>query len=228
MKIGILECGRPPEVLGAKLGQYPSMFTRLLDGHGFRFQSWHVEDMEFPDNVHDADGWLITGSRHGVYEAHAFIAPLEQFIRDAFDVRVPVVGICFGHQAMAQALGGTVAKYQGGWAVGAQNYSFDTGPLRLNAWHQDQVVSPPDSAQTIGANAFCAHAALLYPGHGFSVQAHPEYSDAVIQGLIEHRGRGLVPDALLDRAETELGGAQGDVIATRIAAFFKEHAQVQA
>jgi len=228
MKIGILECGRLPDEMSAQTGQYPPMFMRLLDGQGFAFQAWHVEDMVFPNSVSDADGWLVTGSRHGVYEDHAFIPVLEQFIRDAFAADVPVVGICFGHQIMAQALGGKVAKYAGGWAVGARDYSFDTGPVRLNAWHQDQVITPPDGAQTVASNAFCAHAALLYPGRGFSVQAHPEFEDGVIQGLIDHRGPGVVPDPLLQQAQAGLGRADSRAMADRIAAFFKQHAGVRA
>lgn len=228
MKIGILECGRLPDVLSATTGQYPPMFMRLLGGHGFAFQAWHVEGMEFPASVSEADGWLITGSRHGVYEDHAFIPVLEQFIRDAFAAHVPVVGICFGHQIMAQALGGRVAKYAGGWAVGPQDYSFDTGSVRLNAWHQDQVIRPPEGAQTVARNEFCAHAALVYPGQGFSVQAHPEFEDGVIAGLIDHRGPGVVPDALLQQAKTGLGRADSSPVADRIAAFFKQTAGVQA
>ena len=124
--------------------------------------------------------------------------------------------------------GGKVAKYAGGWAVGAQDYSFDTGPVRLNAWHQDQVITPPDGAQTVASNAFCAHAALLYPGRGFSVQAHPEFEDGVIQGLIDHRGPGVVPDPLLQQAQAGLGRADSRAMADRIAAFFKQHAGVRA
>lgn len=228
MKIGILECGRLPDVLSARTGQYPPMFMRLLEGRGFAFQSWHVEAMAFPDTVAQADGWLVTGSRHGVYEDHAFIPVLEQFIRDCFAAHVPVVGICFGHQVMAQALGGRVEKFAGGWAVGAQDYQFDTGPVRLNAWHQDQVIIPPKGAQTIGHNAFCAHAALLYPGHGISIQAHPEFDDTVVQGLITHRGPGVVPAPLLHDAQAGLGDADSRPVADRIAAVFRQHAAVRA
>ena len=67
----------------------------------------------FPEGIHDADGWLITGSRHGAYEDHPWIPPLEEFIRDAYAAQVPLVGICFGHQIIAQAMGGKVEKYQG-------------------------------------------------------------------------------------------------------------------
>ena len=107
MRIGILQCGQSPAQLKRDLGDYPDMFVRLLAGREFDFTTWHVEGMEFPQDIHDADGWLLTGSRHGAYEDHAFIPPLEDFIRRAHDAGVPMVGICFGHQIIAQALGGT-------------------------------------------------------------------------------------------------------------------------
>jgi GMP synthase-like glutamine amidotransferase len=226
MKIGILQTGQSPEVLRGTLGDYPDLFERLLAGQGFDFATWHVEAMEFPASVHDADGWLITGSRHGVYEDHPFIPPLEQFIRDALDAQMPVVGICFGHQIMAQALGGKVAKFSGGWAVGAQDYDFGGESLTLNAWHQDQVITPPKGAQVLARNDFCAYAALGYGTHGLSVQAHPEFEDEFIQGLIDTRGRGVVPDPLLQAAEAQQGGARhSDRIAAQITRHFKTHAR---
>ena len=226
MKIGILQTGQSPEDLRETLGEYPAMFERLLAGHGFAFATWHVEAMQFPASVHDADGWLITGSRHGVYEDHPFIAPLAQFTRDALKAQVPVVGICFGHQLMAQALGGRVEKFEGGWAVGAQEYDFGGETLTLNAWHQDQVIAPPEGAQVLASNAFCAYAALGYGRLGYSVQPHPEFEDDFIQGLIDTRGRGVVPDTLLQAAQERQGGARhAGRIATQIAQHFKTHAR---
>ncbi|MEM8698769.1 MAG: type 1 glutamine amidotransferase, partial [Pseudomonadota bacterium] len=102
--IGILETGRLPDALLPRHGSYPDMFMRLLRGHGFAFQSWPVLDGDFPPGVASCDGWLITGSRHGAYEGHAWIPPLEAFIREAVSAEIPMVGICFGHQIMAQAL----------------------------------------------------------------------------------------------------------------------------
>lgn len=227
MKIGILQTGQCPDALRPTMGDYPDMFARLLAGRGFSFRTWHVEGVEFPGNLQEADGWLITGSRHGVYEDHPFIAPLEALIRNALAAGQPVVGICFGHQIMAQALGGKVAKFEGGWAVGAQSYDFEGDTLMLNAWHQDQVLVPPEGAKTIATNPFCAHAALEYGTLGLSVQAHPEYDDAFIQGLIDTRGRGVVPADLLAAAEGRHGGPRdSDLIADRIAAHFKQHAPV--
>lgn len=224
MKIGILQCGTAPDALRADSGDYPDMFQRLLADQGFTFQTWHVEEMTFPQDVTEADGWLITGSRHGVYEDHPFIAPLEDFIRRAFAAGVPVVGICFGHQIIAQALGGTVEKFQGGWAVGAQDYDFEGEAISLNAWHQDQVTAPPAMARTVAYNDFCAHAALLYPGRAYTVQAHPEFHDDFVEGLVHKRGRGKVPDTVLDAALGRLGRAQSaPLIAERIGAFFRQN-----
>ncbi|MGA0616946.1 type 1 glutamine amidotransferase [Paracoccus sp. KR1-242] len=222
MRIGILKCGQSPELLRGELGDYDTMFEQLLDGRGFEFTSYHVENMQFPASVHDADGWLLTGSRHGAYEDHPFIRPLEAFIRDAYAAHVPMVGICFGHQIIAQALGGKVEKFGGGWSVGAQDYDFGGEPVTLNAWHQDQVVTRPEGAQVAATNGFCENAALVYDDRAFTVQAHPEFPDAFIQGLIETRAKGVVPEPLLDRARARMGGPrQSSVMADRIETFFK-------
>ena len=223
MRIGILETGLVPDDLRARHGSYPDLFARLLAPHGFDFAAWRVVEMAFPDSVHDAEGWLITGSRHGAYEDHPFIPPLEALIRQAVAEAVPVVGICFGHQIVAQALGGRVEKFQGGWAVGAQEYDFDGRSLRLNAWHQDQVIEPPEGAEVIATHPFCAYAGLRYGDRALTVQAHPEFDDAFVGGLIETRGRGVVPDDRLDAAIARLGGpSDADAIAARIAAFFRQ------
>lgn len=223
MLIGILQTGHAPEDL-AEQGEYPDMFKRLLADHGFDFRTWRVVDEEFPESVTEADGWLITGSKHGVYEDHAFIAPLEQFIRDAFAARVPVAGICFGHQIMATALGGKVEKYPGGWSIGPTEYDFGGERLTVNAWHQDQVVVPPPGAEVIATTPFCAYAGFAYDTRGISVQPHPEFGDAFVAGLIETRGRGVVPEALLADAKERLGTPlDSDRVAERIASFFKTH-----
>jgi GMP synthase-like glutamine amidotransferase len=223
MLIGILQTGLAPDTLAPEMGDYPDMFARLLGGHGFTFRTWRVVDGEFPAAVTEADGWLITGSRHGVYEDHPWIPPLEAFIRAAFAKRVPLVGICFGHQIVAQAMGGKVARYDGGWAVGATDYNFGGETLTLNAWHRDQVIEAPKGAQVIATNDHCANAALLYDDRALTVQAHPEFRPEFVDGLMQTRGKGLVPDALMAAATARLADPlQDKTMAGRIAAFFKE------
>ncbi|MDO8881632.1 MAG: type 1 glutamine amidotransferase [Pseudotabrizicola sp.] len=222
MLIGILQTGLAPDALAPEMGDYPDMFAKLLDGHGFTFRTYPVVNGVFPDAVQDCEGWLITGSKHGAYEDHPWIAPLELFIRDAFAARVPVVGICFGHQIIAQAMGGKVEKYAGGWSIGPTSYDFGSETLTLNAWHQDQVVTRPEGATVLASSGFCENAALLYDDRGLTIQAHPEFSSAFVDGLMKTRAIGVVPDPLLAEAATRLDvPLQDKTIAARIAAFFK-------
>lgn len=222
MLIGILQTGLAPEALAPAMGDYPDMFARLLDGHGFTFKTFQVVNGTFPATVRDCDGWLITGSKHGAYEDHPWIPPLEAFIRAAFDARVPVVGICFGHQIIAQAMGGKVEKFAGGWSVGPTTYDFDGETVTLNAWHQDQVVQRPAGATVIASNDFCENAALLYDDRALTIQAHPEFKPDFVEGLMKTRAIGVVPDPLLQAAATKLDTPlQDKTMAARIAAFFK-------
>lgn len=228
MQIGILVTGHMPEELRPAYRDYADMFARLLDGHGFEFHAWTVVDMDFPPDVHAADGWLLTGSRHGAYDRHLpFITPLEEFIRTAFAAHVPLVGVCFGHQIIAQALGGLVEKFRDGWSVGPQDYDLGGQTVRLNAWHQDQVIEPPPGAEVVGTSDFCRYAALLYPGRAFTVQAHPEFGPETLQVLIEHRGRGVIEEQLLAEAAAGLSlSLDQSTLADRMAAFFKENRRV--
>ena len=221
MKIGILVPGHVPEEMVPAHGEYDAHFRRLLDGNAYSYQTWMVVDGDLPDSPDEADGWLITGSKHGVYEAHDWIAPLEAFIRDVQTSGKPLVGICFGHQIIAQALGGKVVKFDGGWAVGRQTYEFNGTTHHLYAWHQDQVIELPQGVTVLGGNEFCEYAALSYGDQIFTVQPHPEFLAPFIQGLLELRAPGVVPDALIDKANRDLEKpVHTDALATMIADVF--------
>jgi GMP synthase (glutamine-hydrolysing) len=222
MKIGILLAGHPPDEM-AHNGEYDGYFARLLDGHGFDFQSWAVVDGIFPKDIREADGWLITGSKHGAYDALDWIAPLEHFIREAYAAPVPMIGVCFGHQIIAQALGGRVEKFDGGWSVGLTDYAMNGRSYAINAWHQDQVVEAPTEAEVFAQTDFCAHAGLVYGDKIWTIQPHPEYGGDYIGALIETRGKGVVPDALLSDAKDRLDLPTDRMeIAGIMAEFFKK------
>lgn len=225
MRLGLLQCGPTAPSLDARHGSYPTLYGNLLAGHGFDWTTWHIYDGDFPLGPDAADGWLISGSRYGAYDDRDWIAPLEALIRDIAAAARPLVGICFGHQVIAQALGGRVEKFDGGWSVGRKGYDWDGIRVHLNAWHQDQVVTPPPGARTYLSNDFTAHAGLLIGATTMTMQPHPEFDHAYIEDMIPVAGPGSVPDDHIAHARAGLGQPLNiDFAAARIAAFLKDHA----
>jgi len=192
MKLAILETGRPPGDLADWFGDYPAMFERLL-GDGFEVEKFDVQAGRFPEPAsHDAI--LITGSPAGVYDGFSWIKPLSDFIRAAGDRKM--VGVCFGHQIMAEALGGLVVKSDKGWGAGLHHYSVvRTEPwldgaedIAVPASHQDQVVIQPPNTEIVAASDFTPYAALAWKDRpAISFQFHPEFDPAFAKALIEKR-----------------------------------------
>ena len=207
MKLAILETGRPPGDLASHFGDYPAMFAELL-GDRFEIESFDVPAGRFPvSSMHDAI--LITGSPAGVYEPLPWIEPLQQFIRSAKDSKM--IGVCFGHQVMAEALGGHVVKSDKGWGAGLHHYSVvhdepwidSAGEIAIPASHQDQVVVQPPNTEIVAASDFTPYAALAWTDRpAISFQFHPEFSPAFAKALIERRFD-IVPDP--DAAIASLG-----------------------
>jgi len=221
MRIGILKTGDVNPDIVARHGEYADMFVRLLSPLDDDL-SFFVVDVDGGEDLGDpgqAQGWLITGSRHGVYEDHAWIAPLKQFLRDAIAASIPVVGVCFGHQILAEAMGGRVVKSTRGWGLGVHGYAPAQAPAWLSpldrpwtahAVHQDHVIVQPPESTVIARSDFCEFAALLYGDpdrpSAISVQAHPEFDADMVRDLIKVRLSSIVPREIVAAAESSLGG----------------------
>jgi GMP synthase-like glutamine amidotransferase len=192
MKLAILETGYPPGKLADEFGDYPAMFQQLL-GPAFAIESFDVQAGQLPD-PRAYGAYLITGSPAGVYDPLPWIAPLMAFIRAA--ERARMVGVCFGHQVMAEALGGRVEKSDKGWGAGLHRYTvvrsepwIDTaGTIAIPASHQDQVVVQPPNTDVVAASDFTPFAALAWTDRAaISFQFHPEFTPAFAKALIEKR-----------------------------------------
>lgn len=193
MRIAILETGEPPGDLEQRFGDYPQMFEALLSGGDRTFQAYDIQKGQYPAPG-AFDALVVTGSPAGAYDPLPWIAPLEDFLR-AND-QVPMVGICFGHQIMAQAFGGKVVKSEKGFGVGLHRYDVasheswmdDVDGFAIPASHQDQVVEPPPGSHVVARSAFTPIAALAYDGRpAISFQGHPEFAADFATALIGSR-----------------------------------------
>jgi len=207
MKLGILKTGAPPEGVD-QFGDYPEMFRRLLGEDAYDYSVFAVDEGELPPAQDACQAYLITGPSSGVYDGTPWIGELMGFLREAKG-RAALVGICFGHQVMAQAFGGRVIKSPKGWGLGEQTYEvlrrerwMDASPqFRLPGSHQDQVVEAPPAAEVVGASEFSRFGALAYRDQpAISLQLHPEFEPAYAIALIENRRGSRLSEEEANRA----------------------------
>jgi GMP synthase-like glutamine amidotransferase len=210
MRLTIIQTGDVPEPLRDNFGPYPVMFERMFEGtgNGFSYEVVRVDDNSLLPDPSRIEGIVITGSPAGVYEDHAWLPPLREFIRRAYSAKTPMLGVCFGHQIMADALGGDVRKSDKGWGLGRHVYRVASRPdfmaeapetLAIACSHQDQVIVPPPEAEVILASDFTPNAGLFYKsGKALSFQPHPEFLDDYALALVELR-RGRAPDSIVDQ-----------------------------
>ena len=210
LTIGILEAGAPAPEFHAHLTSYSGSFRWFLNstGAGPTLRPYLCYDGEFPDAVDQCDGWLITGSRYSAFDDDPWIADLAAFARAAAEAR-PVVGICFGHQLVAQAFGGAVERSSRGWGIGVHSYQVGRrrdwmtpalDEIALLASHQDQVTRLPDGAELLAGSDFCPYGLFQLGDNIVALQGHPEMTKAFAADLYAMRrdqfGRAIVDNAL--------------------------------
>ena len=219
MRLAILRTGQTNAAIRASFPDYPDLYENLLNTEAsrikgaFSFTSFAVFKGEMPADTDKFDGYIITGSAAGVYEKHDWLKPLFAFIKKCDLLKKPLCGICFGHQAIAKALGGEVVKWADGWGVGVQDMRItaqaDWMPkadkMSLIYFHQDQVTQLPEGAKNLAANEFCAIGAFAKARHIFCLQGHPEfpadYSAALLEAIRKKVGDSRTDAALSSLAE---------------------------
>lgn len=211
MHIGILATGAPPGDLAAAHGDYTVMTARLL-GVSHRYTTYAVATGDLPRSHTACDAYLVTGSAAGVNDDLPWIEPLAMLLR-AVRGRVPLIGICFGHQIIAHAFGGRIERAAQGWGLGLHRYALARPVAGLGsevaaiASHQDQVVLPPETSRVIAASAFTPNAALAYAdGDALTMQFHPEFDQDYAAALIAAHNAPDIGRSLREQAIASLDG----------------------
>lgn len=218
MILGILLCDDVRESLQADHGNYPEMFTQLFEQVDTRLQLrfYRVIDGQYPESLDECDGYLIGGSRFSVYDNTRWIVTLTAFVQRLSQQHIPMVGICFGHQMLAWALGGDVTRSDNGWGIGVHQATFNAHEALQHSWlpealdkyalvvsHQDQVITLPPHATLLAGSPFCPNAMILVGDYCLGIQGHPEFTTHYSQDLITLR-HALYPEKTANNALNSL------------------------
>lgn len=215
MKIGILKADSVLPQFQREFGEYPDMFVARLAANSeseVSFHSYDVEHLEYPENLDDCDGYVMTGSKKSVYDDEPWIHHLEEYVRVLHRAKKPLVGVCFGHQMVAQALGGTTQPATAGWGVGVHTnqlvsqQDFMEPPLeafRVLVSHKDQVTALPDGAVKLASSGFCPNAMYQVDDHILCIQGHPEFIKDYSRSLMLLR-REILGEAVFEQGVASL------------------------
>ena len=170
----------------AEFGEYPDMFEKIFRKceTSIRFHTFDVHLEQYPTDPDDFDAYLITGSKSSVYDTEPWIAKLIEFVKLLHGREKKLIGICFGHQLVAEALGGKVKKSSKGWGVGIHTHIFSEMPewhdresldFNILVSHQDQIVRNAVGTKVLAGSDFCENAVCQLGNHILTFQGHPEF-----------------------------------------------------
>ncbi|KUI98601.1 glutamine amidotransferase-related protein [Vibrio sp. MEBiC08052] len=231
--IGILECGQTDPDWIEEHGEMADPFPRFLGqvSKALTYKIYKAHIHQLPKQADECDAWLITGSPLSVYERPAWLTELSDFLVEAVKTS-PVVGICFGHQLLHDALGGKV-EHTNQWGIGVQEYHLKIQPgwapteeqlsaFHLIAFHQDQVTQAAPNTNVLAGNDFCPLGITTIGDNVFTIQAHPEMTTKLASDLYESQ-RELHGAEKTNRAVQSLQGRiDGKLAAEWVLAFIQD------
>ncbi len=219
-RIGILLTSNDTSDFAARHPHDGEKFARLLQPlrPDWEFRTVSVKDGAFPERAEDFDGYVITGSPASVHDGLPWIDRLLALIRSLHALQLPTVGVCFGHQAIALALGGAVEDSAGGWGLNIAEARYATFPwwmqpehrtIRMYTAHKEQVTRLPAGAEVLSGDAHCPIGSYRIADHFFTTQHHPEMTRDFMTGLVTEM-RPFVPATLADKAALEFATAPAE------------------
>lgn len=228
MHIGLLECDEVTGRFAEVSGGYREMFATLLPEA--RFTYYRVHEGKLPASPEACEAWLCTGSRYSAYDTMPWVGALAQFIRDVRESKKPFVGICFGHQMLAQALGGEVAQAAQGWGVGvlpvqilaSESWMQPTrSEVHIQHMHQDQVQRLPPGAVVLGRSAHCDIGMFRVGETMLGIEGHPEFTAEFAAALIRARRERIGAERSDAALKTVNGPNDGPLVGRWIARFLR-------
>lgn len=232
-RIGILMTATETPAFAAEFPDDGEAFHNLLSPlrPDWRFDIVYVKDDIFPERVRDFDGYVITGSPATVTDDKPWIKRLLGFIREADTEKIPMAGVCFGHQAITLALGGTVERAAQGWGYGVAETRYarfapwmnpSKELVRLYTAHRDQVTVLPARAELLGGSVHCPIGSYRIGSHIFTTEHHPEMTVVFMRRLTEYLAAYLDP-GMIAKARKDIEAPQdGQLMAQWIAQFLEE------
>ena len=205
LRVAILRADDVRPELAGTFGEYPEMFEALLSDANkqrpakdqvlLKATAYRANQGIFPSNIEDYDAYIITGSKSGVYEDLPWIALLANFVKVLHQHKKPLIGICFGHQLIANVLGGNAGKASTGWEIGVKAATLNAAgshfvgaePFKLLYSHQDQVLEPATGAVVLASTPGCPIAMTTLGDHILTFQGHPEFPMAYANALYQLR-----------------------------------------
>ena len=195
--ISIITCGPGIKEVKTLYGQASDWIQNILESYSINVNVVKGFEMGDLDPSRDS-AWIITGSAHSVYDDYEWIEYIKNKLEDMLESKKPVLGICFGHQLIADTFGGEVILNPKGWELGScrvnmteegeKSMLFDTlnTPLDVFQSHQDVVSELPDGATLLASNNMGIQS-FSYKEQFYGVQFHPEFTKTVMEKYLDIR-----------------------------------------
>ncbi|KAI3525531.1 hypothetical protein L1887_04387 [Cichorium endivia] len=198
MRFAVLQCAEDSDYVKKKYGGYFGVYLRMLAEEGEIWDVFHIAAGDFPDDgeIGLYDGFVITGSCRDAYGDDGWICELLTLLDKLHLMNKKVLGICFGHQILARALGGKVARADSGWDIGVRIINFSSSTkiltnlempktLSVIECHRDEVYELPADVEVLAWSDKTRVEMFRYRDHIMGVQGHPEYTNDILLQLID-------------------------------------------